>query len=224
MSPTPFHSELNSFRSAWETRVGEKTAAMIADDIEALRATGLVDRAAKAGSLFPTPKGLIDAHRRPFDLAAMIKAKPVVLTFYRGGWCPYCNLELRAYQAALTEIRAAGAELIAVSPETPDSSLSTAEKNDLSFPVISDSGGELASALGIRFNLSETVRPFYEKAGLALSDRNGDGAWALPVPATYVIHRGGRIYAAFIEPDYRKRTDPTAALAALNSMTGAEVA
>jgi peroxiredoxin len=116
------------------------------------------------------------------------------------------------------EIEAMGAALVAVSPERPDHSLSTAEKNDLRFAVLSDVGGALASALGIRFALSEAARPFYEKAGHALPDRNGDGDWALPMPASFVIARGGRIALAAIEPDYRKRLEPRAALDALHAL------
>jgi len=207
--------ELDAFRATWEARVGETIARMIAGDIEDLRGSGILDRVARAGDAFPTGTRLLDAHGRDFDLAGLVAARPVIVTFYRGGWCPYCNLELRAYQARLAEIRAADAELVAVSPELPDHSLTTAEKNDLAFPVLSDVGGALASALGIRFALSDAVRPFYEKAGHALPERNGDGSWALPMPATFVVERGGTIRAAFVEPDYRRRTDPRAALDAL---------
>jgi peroxiredoxin len=211
-------TDLSQFRSAWEARVGEQIARLIGDDIEDLRMSGILDRAAQAGDAFPAAPLLRDAQDRPFDLAALIAEKPVVLTFYRGGWCPYCNLELRAYQARLAEIEAMGAALVAVSPERPDHSLSTAEKNDLRFAVLSDVGGDLASALGIRFALSEAVRPFYEKAGHALPNRNGDGSWALPMPASFVIARGGRIALAAIEPDYRKRLEPRAALDALHAL------
>jgi peroxiredoxin len=211
-------TELSQFRSAWEARVGEQIARLIGGDIEDLRTSGILERAAQVGDAFPAAPHLRDAMDRPFDLAALIAAKPVVLTFYRGGWCPYCNLELRAYQARLAEIEAMGAALVAVSPERPDHSLSTAEKNDLRFAVLSDVGGDLASALGIRFTLSETVRPFYEKAGHALPNRNGDGSWALPMPASFVIARGGRIALAEIEPDYRKRLEPRAALDALQAL------
>jgi peroxiredoxin len=214
-------SELTQFRTAWEARVGEQIARLIGGDIEDLRSSGILERAARAGDAFPAAPYLRDALDRPFDLAALIAQRPVVLTFYRGGWCPYCNLELRAYQARLAEIEAMGAALVAVSPERPDHSLSTAEKNDLRFAVLSDVGGALASALGIRFTLSEAVRPFYEKAGHALPERNGDGSWALPMPASFVIARGGRIALAAIEPDYRKRLEPHAALAALHSLTEA---
>ena len=211
-------SELDAFRSGWESRVGEAIAGLIAGDIEDLRDTGILDRAAKAGDVLPAAGDLLDQHGKRFDLAALVADKPAIVTFYRGGWCPYCNLELRGYQALLSEIEAAGGTLVAVTPELPDHSLSTAEKNDLSFTVLSDIGGALASALGIRFTLSDKVRPFYEKAGHALPDRNGDGTWALPMPATFVVAKGGRIAAAFVEPDYRKRLDPKEALAALRSL------
>lgn len=218
MSRHDLQDDLDSFRAAWEARVGEATAELIAADIEALRATGLGARAAKPGDAFPTPPTLLDAHRRPFDLKGLLARQPVILVFYRGGWCPYCNLELRAYQSALAEIEATGAALVAVSPEKPDDSLSTAEKNDLSFVVLSDVGGALADALGVRFDLSDAVRPYYEKAGLILPEKNGEDGWSLPAPSVFVVAKGGIIQAAFIEPDYRKRTDPAQALAALKQV------
>ena len=215
----PLQSDLDGFRASWESRVGETIARLIAGDIEDLRATGILNHTAQAGDPVPVIKSLLDQHGLPFDLAALVAQKPVIVTFYRGGWCPYCNLELRAYQALLPEIRAAGAELVAVSPELPDHSLTTAEKNELTFTVLSDVGGALAAALGIRFTLSDAVRPFYEKAGHALPERNGDGIWALPMPATFVVAQGGRIAGAFIEPDYRRRLDPAEALSALTSLS-----
>lgn len=218
MTNQTLQTELDAFRSSWEARVGEQIASLIGGDIESLRGSGILDRTARAGDVLPSATALRDAHDRPFDLAALVATKPVILTFYRGGWCPYCNLELRAYQALLGAIEAEGAALVAVSPEQPDHSLTTAQKNDLSFTVLSDVGGALASALGIRFTLSEAVKPFYEKAGHALPERNGDGTWALPMPATFVIETGGRIAAAFVEPDYRRRLDPNDALAALRAI------
>jgi peroxiredoxin len=219
-----FQTVLDTQRASWEARVGEDIARLIAGDIENLRTSGILDRAAKAGDRLPATTNLVDPGKRPFDLAALADEKPLIITFYRGGWCPYCNLELRAYQALLAEIHAAGAELVAVSPELPDHTTATAEKNDVSFTVLSDVGGAFAAALGIRFTLSDDVVPFYQKGGHALPERNGDGAWALPMPATFVVERGGRIAEAFIEPDYRKRLDPKAALAALQAIGKREVA
>jgi len=219
----PLQPALDGFKADWEARVGATVAAEIAGDIDALRATGIIERAAKPGDAWPVAR-LIDQLGRPFDLAALTDERPAVVTFYRGGWCPYCNLELRAYQQRLPDIGAAGAALVAVTPETPDHSLSTAEKNGLAFPVLTDAGGALATALGIRFTLSDAVRPFYEKAGHALPERNGDGTWALPIPATFVVAKGGRIAGAFVDADYRRRTDPAEALAALRSLVAANAA
>ncbi len=211
-------SDLDAFRTGWESRVGETTARLIADDLAALAASRTATRAARAGDAWPEAPHLLDAHGERFDLTALVARGPLVVTFYRGGWCPYCNLELRAYQTALPAITAAGGRLVAVSPELPDHSLTTAEKNDLTFPVLSDVGGQLAAALGIRFALSDAVQPFYETAGHDLPARNGDGEWALPIPATFVIGRDGRIALASIEPDYRRRLSPETAIAALASL------
>ena len=221
---TMLQNDLDAFRSGWESRVGDTIAALIAGDIDDLRATGLLDHAAKPGDRMIDPGTLRDAHGRPVDLGAMLAARPTVITFYRGGWCPYCNLELRGYQALLGLFREAGGQLVAISPELPDHSLSTLEKNDLQYPVLSDVGGVLAASLGIRFTLSDAVRPFYEKAGHALPERNGDGTWALPMPATFVIDTDGRITHAFVEPDYRRRLEPLDALAALQSLYAAKAA
>jgi peroxiredoxin len=149
------------------------------------------------------------------SLAGAIKDGPEVLSFYRGGWCPYCNLELRALQKALPDFIALGASLIAVSPQTPDQSLSTAEKNNLAFAVLSDTSSSIAKAYGIAFNLAEELRPIYKKIGQALPDRNG--SWVLPLPATYVIDRSGIISFAYVDVDFRNRLEPAtiATLAAL---------
>jgi peroxiredoxin len=219
----PLQPALDRFKADWEARVGADTAGMIAADIASLRASGILDRAAKTGDAWPEVP-LLDAFGHGFDLTTLLAGRPAIITFYRGGWCPYCNLELRAWQARLAEVHALGADLVAISPELPDHSLTTVEKNGLAFTVLSDAGDRLAGALGIRFMLSRMLRPFYDLAGHALPDRNGDGSWTLPMPATFVVERGGRIAAAFVEPDYRKRTDPAQALLALRDMTAAKAA
>jgi peroxiredoxin len=209
-------SELDAFKAAWVERVGAVTAQMMADDNASLRP--LADKALKAGQAFPSVT-LSDHSGRSVDIAALAQSQPVVVTFYRGGWCPYCNMELRAYQKRLKDIEALGARLIAVSPETPDNTLSTAEKNDLAFTVLSDANGRLADALGIRFELSDAVKAYFVKAGHNLPARNGEDRWSLPMPATYVVAKGGIIALADIDPDYRVRTDPERAIAALKSAT-----
>jgi peroxiredoxin len=212
-------SELDAQKAGFEQHVGPEIARLLSSDIDGLRATGILERAARAGQMLPASPKLIDAHGKAFDLTALAAEKPLILTFYRGGWCPYCNLELKAYQAALSEIHAAGVELVAISPEMPDRSLSTAEKNGLTFTVLSDVNGALATALGVRFQLSDKVLGFYQANGLDLPSFNGDGLWSLPLPATFVIAKGGLIKAVFIDADYRNRAEPSAVLAAFRNLS-----
>ncbi|GAB5535170.1 MAG: peroxiredoxin-like family protein [Rubricoccaceae bacterium] len=152
------------------------------------------------------------------ELADHLADGPVVLTFYRGTWCPYCNTELRDLQAVLPEIEAAGASLIAISPQQPDSSLSMQEKNSLTFPVLSDAGNEVSRAYGLVFSVGEDVRDRYAASGIDLAVVNGTDAWELPVPATYVIDSNGVIRFAFVEADYTQRAAPRDILEALQSL------
>ena len=214
-------NELDSFKTTWLDRVGPDVAKLVVDDNASLKS--LADRAMKAGDTFPGLT-LVRADGTSVDLGALANAGPLIVTFYRGGWCPYCNLELRAYQQRLGEIERLGARLVAVSPETPDNTLSTAEKNDLSFSVLSDEQGRLADQLGIRFQLSAGIVALYKKFGHDLPAHNGGGEWSLPMPATFVVAKGGRIAAAFVDPDYRKRTDPADAIAVLKHLAARAVA
>ena len=143
---------------------------------------------------------------------------PVILSFYRGGWCPFCNLELQALQASLPEIRALGASLIGISPETPDNSMTTAEKHQLEFDVLSDIGNKTARDYGLIFTVYEEMRPLYLKWGLDVPASNGDNSWELPVPATYVIDSNRVARAAHVDKDYTKRMEPEQIMTALRNL------
>ncbi|GJE03018.1 peroxiredoxin-like family protein [Methylobacterium isbiliense] len=223
MTSLSLQDTLDQFRVSWAERVGPAIARTIEADNAALAAGPHLARALRPGDAFPRVV-LPDARGRPVDLGALADATPLVVTIYRGGWCPYCNLALRAYQAALAEIAGLGARLVAVSPEAPDHGLDTAQTNALAFPVLSDEGGRLAEALGIRFVLSPEIRALYARFGHDLPARHGGGDWSLPVPATYVVARGGRIALAHVEADYRRRLDPGEALAALRRLAAARAA
>ena len=170
----------------------------------------------------------IDDQASPFELpnvrggslslSTVLQDGPVVLSFYRGSWCPFCNLELNALQAMLPEIKACGARLIAVSPELPDNSLSHAEKLGLEFDVLTDLGNEVARDYGLVMAIHETLRPLYLQWGLDVPAANGDDSYELPVPATYVIDTTGTIRAAYIEKDYTKRMEPAAIVDALKEL------
>ena len=131
----------------------------------------------------------------------------IVISFYRGGWCPYCNIELCVLQQALPEFKSHGARLIAISPQLPDESMSTAEKNELSFPVLSDAGNKVAREFGLVFTLSERLRPLYESFNIDLPATNGDKSFELPIPATFIIDSDGVVKGAFVNADYKQRMD-----------------
>lgn len=153
-------------------------------------------------------------------LSTLLKDGPVVLNFYRGGWCPFCNLEFRALQQRLPEIRALGARLIGISPETPDTSLSTIEKHRLEFDVLSDIGNRVANRYGLVMQVCEELHPLYLQWGLDIPAANGDDSWELPLPATYVIDRTGTIIATYINKDYTQRMEPEDIVIALRKVTG----
>jgi peroxiredoxin len=214
-------AELAAFRSEFMATVApEIRDAMVRADME-LAASGITQRALKAGDQAPDFR-LPDARGGYVHLKDLLAAGPVVLSFYRGGWCPYCNLELRALQKVLPEITRRSAKLVAVSPQTPDESLSTVEKNELAFSVLSDVGSATAKSFGIAYDLAEELRPIYARSGHALPQKNGDESWVLPIPATYVIDRDGTITLAFVDVDYRNRLEPAEILAALQSLSKRE--
>jgi len=183
--------------------------------IEQLR-TGAIPRTMlKDGDRAPAIV-LRNAKDETVDVAKLLKHGPVIVTFYRGGWCPYCNLELKAYQEVLPEIKAAGAALVAISPENPDDTLSTTEKNALAFDVLSDVGQKVGRAFGLVYEFTEELKTAYHGFKLDIPARNGaPGEWALPVSATYVIDRDGTIIYAYTDPDYRDRADPREVLKVL---------
>lgn len=178
-------------------------------------------RAAAAGAPEPGDRApgftLPDAHGATVALDALLAEGPVVLAFYRGGWCPYCNIQLRAYERALPDMRAAGASLVAISPQLPDGSLSTAEANALTYPVLSDVGNVVARAYGLVFTVPDAVRRFYLRdKDVDLAAINGDDAWELPVPGCFVIGADGSVRLADADPDYTRRLEPAAILEALH--------
>ncbi|WP_017323967.1 peroxiredoxin-like family protein [Synechococcus sp. PCC 7336] len=201
------------YRAQLPDEVLEKMARTTAD----LAVSGIVDRSLKAGdraSNFTLP----NAVGKDVQLSELLADGPVVLSFYRGQWCPYCNLELRALQEALPDITAAGANLVAISPQTPDRSLSTVEKNELTFEVLSDVGNRVARQYGLVFTLPEELRPIYASFGIDVPAHNGDETFELPLAATYVIAPNGIIAHAFINADYKQRLEPANIIAVLKAL------
>ncbi|MBH0028621.1 MULTISPECIES: peroxiredoxin-like family protein [unclassified Pseudoalteromonas] len=151
------------------------------------------------------------------ELADLLKKGPVIISFYRGGWCPYCNLELKALNDYLPQFKTQSAQLVAISPQLPDETLSTAQKNDLEFDVLSDVSNKVAEQFGLLFTLDERIQALYTQFGIDFEHYYGDKSFKLPLPATYVINQDGVITYAFLSEDYTLRAEPIDVMAALES-------
>lgn len=177
----------------------------------------LLDGVLKPGSKIPD-FDLPDATGKIISSKELRANNLLLISFYRGHWCPYCNLELNALQARLSEITAKGAILVAISPQTPDQSLTTQEKNNLEFPVLSDVGNKVAKQFGLVFTLDESLRPIYQSFGIDLTAHNGDSSFELPVPATYLVARDGTVIESYVNTNYSERLEPETAIAWLDSL------
>jgi peroxiredoxin len=209
--------QLAEYKAGFKSRVPPARVATMEAATAQLCASGISERARRPGDTAPDVS-LPDALGRPVRLAELWRNGPLVVVFYRGGWCPYCNLTLRAWQQYLEELRGLGAGIVAISPQTPNNSMSTAEKNELAYPVLSDSRMQAAEAFGIGFSLPPELVELYASVGHDLPNVNGNGQWRLPLPATFVLDREGRIRFSHVEADYRERAEPAEVMAAVRSI------
>jgi peroxiredoxin len=210
--------EAQKIKAGAQEKLGEKFS-IITDDMDRVRADGTIDGALRVGQTAPMFT-LPDAFGHEVSLEKLLAKGPVVISFYRGEWCPFCNLELRALQQALPQMQELGATLIAISPEKPDHAIVAAEKNNLTFPVLSDFGNKVAHQFGIVFQIGQELKEFSKTVfnnDIAL--RNGEASYELPVPATYVLDPTGTIRFAHVDVDYMLgRADPEAILATLKTI------
>jgi len=171
------------------------------------------------GAVMPDGE-LLDVHGGATSLAQVRAGRPAVVVFYRGAWCPYCNIALRTYQAELAPALAdRGFALIAVSPQKPDGSLTAAETNELSYSVVSDPGNHIASALGIVTEPSAESVAAQGKLGLDLAEQNADGGRRLPMPTTVVVDDTGVIRWIDVHPNYTTRSEVSEILAAVDAVS-----
>ena len=169
--------------------------------------SGAAQRAKKAGDVAPE-FSLRDPEGNVVNSVALLKHGPLVLSFYRGVWCPYCNMELQALEAAKPEFDKYGASLVAISPQTAPNSRKSVRQNKLSFPILSDVKGKVGAAFGLRFNLPAYLIELYKQLKNDLPTFNDDPSWTLPMPARYVIGQDGMILYSEVNPDYTRRPEP----------------
>jgi peroxiredoxin len=210
--------KLDAFKADFEgNKAPPEVVAIIHKATDDLIATGRADRALKAGARAPE-FALPDAHGNLVRSADLLQRGPLALTFYRGVWCPFCNLDLQAIQDAAGEIRALGASLVAISPQTAPNRRKSERENALSFPILSDHGNVLANEFGLRYRLPDELIALYKGFGNDLAIGNGEDSWTLPMPARYVIAPDGVIAYAEVNADYTRRPDPSELLPVLRRL------
>jgi peroxiredoxin len=209
--------QIEALQAQLATQVPHEMLAELAKSSAALIQTGIAQRSVKTGEQAPDFT-LPDVFGNEVTLSELLKQGPVVVAFYRGEWCPFCNLQLRAYQRILPQIQSLGATLVAISPQTPDHSLSTVEKKELTFSVLSDVGNEVARAYRIVFTLEENIRSLYSTLGSDLPTFNGDMSWELPMPATFLVAQDGTVRRAFVAEDYTRFLEPAELLDTLSTL------
>ena len=175
---------------------------------ENLVASGIASQAIKAGEqapLFTLP----NTRGEMISLATLLKKGPVVINFYRGAWCPYCNLELKALQDVMPEITGLGASLLSISPNMVEQSAAHVAKNPFDFDILSDADNRVASQYRLVFTLADELRPIYKKFGIDLPTFDGNDRFELPMPATYVLQSDGIVADGFVHEDYTQRMEPS---------------
>jgi peroxiredoxin len=202
-------AKLDAFKAEFETKmVPPEVVEVLHRSVAELIAAGAPERALKAGDLAPAFT-LPDPDGKPVSSRDLLARGPLVLTFYRGVWCPYCNFDLQALEEARGEIEARGATLVALSEQTPANSRKSQRQNALGFPILSDHGGELAAAFGLRWTLPAYLQATHTQLGADLTVFNGEDSWTLPMPARYVIGKDGVIAYAEVNADYTRRPEPS---------------
>lgn len=161
---------------------------------------------------------LSDARGRPVSSVDLLAKGPLLILFYRGGWCPFCNLTLRAFQQRLQDFQARGVTLVAITPEQPDSSLTTAEKNELKFPVLTDDGLKLAHKLHIVWKQPEDLVTTLNMIGADLEKRHGNDSAEMVIPTTLLVDEKGVVKNIFAEADWMQRLEPQEAVNWVNAL------
>lgn len=213
-----FAEQARQLGESMMTGMSDDERQKVMESLDRLMRSNVAEAAIKVGDNAPDFR-LPEVRGKQVQLRSALAEGPVVLSFYRGGWCPFCNLEFKALQDRLPEMQALGARLFGISPETPDNSLSTAEKFKLQFGILSDLGNSVARDYGLVMTVDEAVRPLYLQWGLDLPAFNGDDSYELPTPATYVIDREGIVRAAYVNKDYTSRMEPGDIITALQEIT-----
>ena len=216
VEPVSLQSKLDSMKNRFESKATDEKKQAYQKGVDEVGESAAMKNALREGDeayKFELP----NADGETVKLDELLKEGPVVVVWYRGGWCPYCNIQLKEMQSYLPQIKELGANLVAISPEVPDSSLSTKEKDELEYFVLSDKGNDVARRFGIVYTLPEVVQEQFE-GRIDVDAYNGDEKKELPLAVTYIINKVGTITYAFIDKDYKKRAEPEVIIGELKKL------
>ncbi|MBQ4832174.1 AhpC/TSA family protein [Pseudoalteromonas sp. MMG010] len=189
-------------------------------DNEIAKAKAIEQGASALGLMQIAPDfSLPNQHGEQVQLATLLAKGPVVITFYRGSWCPYCNLQLKALQLRLPEIHALGAQLVAISPQMPDDSLSESDISKMDFLVLSDQNADVAAQFGVAWKVPDYLLDHMrDDRGLDLEALNNGNGTILPIPATFILNKEGQVVWRYVDVDYRTRAEPQEMILALEKL------
>ncbi|UDL96704.1 AhpC/TSA family protein [Lichenihabitans sp. PAMC28606] len=219
----PLQGKLDALRAAFDAGAPPAAVEALHRATDELIASGAQNRALKAGDVAPKFT-LPDADGNPVSSKTLLARGPLVATFYRGAWCPFCNFDLSALEEGRSQLEARGASLVAISQQTAPNSRKSQRQNGLGFPILVDHGGAIAAQFGVRWTLPAYLREVQKALGADLTQFNGENSWTLPMPARYVVAQDGAIAYAEVNADYTRRPEPSAMYPVLEQLGRRQVA
>lgn len=219
-SGLPLQGKLDAFKFEFDNNLAPRAAVdALHRSVDELIASGAEGRALQVGDVAPAFT-LPDANGNPVSSSALLAKGPLVVSFYRGIWCPFCNFELSALEEVRSGIESRGAILVAISEQTAPNSRRSQQQNGLGFPILGDHAGDIAAQFGVRWTLPDYLRDTHKALGADLPQFNGEDSWTLPMPARFVIAQDGKIVYAEVNADYTRRPEPSAIFPVLEQLKG----
>jgi len=212
----PLRQRLAEIRENTRALVSPEHSAPVERAVAELHQSGITARILPVGAIAPQCE-LPDQNGKLIRSAELVAAGPIIINFYRGRWCPYCVATLEMWQQLLPRVQAAGASIVAISPQKPQHTFFTADQHRLRYPVLSDAGNQIARKFGLAYRVPDYLEQHYRRVFINLPNSNGDQSWELPIPATYVIGRDSKVRYAFADADFTVRAEPQEVLASLAS-------
>jgi len=210
-------TRLDTLKKEFTANVPDDLLAVMNQETEKLIASDIISKSVKVGEILPDGK-LTAVNGEQVSVDQLLGGKPLVISFYRGGWCPYCVLELKALESVSSEIKELGANIIAMTPESSSHVKETKQKNGVTFEVYSDEGSHFAKELGLVFTLPKSLQEIYLTFDIDVEKHNGESKFELPIPTTLIIKPNREIVYIYADGDYTKRSEPSVLLEVLKNL------